>query len=1233
MSLPFKDSKSFDIRDHIDRLEPTRVKHKYECPVCGGHNLSVNPRTGAYKCYNGCESRDIIEAIAPSQDFKNDSEWQELKAKRQSERQREKENEKRRLANGLSIVERDQEIRKILDQLILSDDHRVYLEKRGVPPSIIANCRTVNKRQKLTNPISPKLPGVNRYGNGLTNGSNGILAPIDHLGNFVVFRLHDPINKDRKYTWLSSAGFNGYGPHLPNGELPVSVHIPQTITVPNRIGICEGLEWKAASGSERLGYPIIGISGNDFDGSIETITETINSLSPDEKPTITFIVDAGLADKRHAPILKNHCTSAKTFKDLGFKVEVCWYDQFTKSDGDIDEINQKTLDTIRYIPIEWVKSFCESERHWSDSKQLSNAITIHSERLDSIEFFVEGKGHGIKSGMGTGKTYSAMVESLLKHRDTGLFIGGYRNSLLYNICGTVEKIVKQINEINSSHPIVKTLHHIHNVPDASILSESDWLTGCFESFLRIVDGLDNEQIAYYFSGKHIFIDEVVSVISHLLTSKTLGYKRIEVIEKFKIALKACKAFSYTDANLCDWVVNLLGEWSGKTQQLTRNTYSKIKANIMVLEATIEGEKIRKNDHFPFLVEMISRKCYAVSSDSQIFIESIESWLVFNGVNPENILRVDSKTTPDKNIKVFLKDPDNYLRNHPNTILLYTTSAESGLDVSIENYFEWQYAFYFGIISIDSFTQKIGRIRDQSVNKSIWIRSYSIAGDDLVSGFTGEAIEYYTRQRIMLESNLFSSDYTEALAEAFNQIMNSLAVENKAANQLAAIKNYEKANLRRLTLKQLNDCGYQVDKVTLERTNEHHQVKADFKDIKEEVKNQNVTDIATATSEYIGKPLKNVPLDANWEDRCAQKKAYYFDRLPGFFGDEFENHDETIGNTYSMDKKALKLFEYEQRRLIPGMELLHLANNLDQAEVLALSKYSKLLEGVGILAVNFKTEYIKAKALAYLDINGLIESLLNGVLMRDSERVQELMEKASPTNRFRVKGEKRFNVQIALGKKPHKDPLRYVEYLANLVGFPTTLNQKEGYITVSLKKWGQIAEYKERLEMAIATRFDGMCTAIESGKVLELLRTEKVSQATSPQPLQDKPLSDEKNPIVFIKESSFFNQSLYSENPSHGTTKNDGVAPLPVAEPMEPAAPSPVEAITDFSVTPQIDSENDPFAVFKEGDRYGLWNQGLRKYVEATVKQVCHGLKGFVRLVTDDGFYGLCIELSTFQKEA
>lgn len=43
---------AFDIRDHLERLEPNpREAGKFFCPACGGHNLSINLSTGAYNCW------------------------------------------------------------------------------------------------------------------------------------------------------------------------------------------------------------------------------------------------------------------------------------------------------------------------------------------------------------------------------------------------------------------------------------------------------------------------------------------------------------------------------------------------------------------------------------------------------------------------------------------------------------------------------------------------------------------------------------------------------------------------------------------------------------------------------------------------------------------------------------------------------------------------------------------------------------------------------------------------------------------------------------------------------------------------------------------------------------------------------------------------------------------------------------------------------------------------------
>ncbi len=54
----------FNILDHLGKLTH-HDRDKHICLACGGNNLSINLETGAYKCYSGCDSRAVREAIAP----------------------------------------------------------------------------------------------------------------------------------------------------------------------------------------------------------------------------------------------------------------------------------------------------------------------------------------------------------------------------------------------------------------------------------------------------------------------------------------------------------------------------------------------------------------------------------------------------------------------------------------------------------------------------------------------------------------------------------------------------------------------------------------------------------------------------------------------------------------------------------------------------------------------------------------------------------------------------------------------------------------------------------------------------------------------------------------------------------------------------------------------------------------------------------------------------------------
>lgn len=61
---------SFDIRDHLHKLSPGKEKGKYICPVCGGHNLGIDSKTGGYQCWSSkCSCADIREAVSPLSEF------------------------------------------------------------------------------------------------------------------------------------------------------------------------------------------------------------------------------------------------------------------------------------------------------------------------------------------------------------------------------------------------------------------------------------------------------------------------------------------------------------------------------------------------------------------------------------------------------------------------------------------------------------------------------------------------------------------------------------------------------------------------------------------------------------------------------------------------------------------------------------------------------------------------------------------------------------------------------------------------------------------------------------------------------------------------------------------------------------------------------------------------------------------------------------------------------------
>ena len=354
---------------------------KKGCPICNGARRDCRQSllTNLIHCRDmDANPPDYLHRGIDSNGFnmwsyKPDAEsWNDEKRREYREqRERQKQLERERHARSLSPIERDREIKKILNQLTLSDSDRILLKsRRYLADDRIGHFRTVEQWQKLPISVSPGLSGVNFDGSKLNNPVNGVLVPIpDHNGLFVGLRLYNPNSKQNdtgKYIWLSSRA-RGVDPKLQNGELPIAIYWPSQLKHHDQIGICEGLELKPAIAADRLGIPFIGASGGNFAGSKESLLNAIESIKErlgNTSAVVTLYPDAGsLANE-------NVINQYRKLSDI-LPIQIAyWKHGFDKKIGDIDEIDN--IESIEFLtPSQFFELAKKDLSFWEKVKRLA----------------------------------------------------------------------------------------------------------------------------------------------------------------------------------------------------------------------------------------------------------------------------------------------------------------------------------------------------------------------------------------------------------------------------------------------------------------------------------------------------------------------------------------------------------------------------------------------------------------------------------------------------------------------------------------------------------------------------------------------------------------------------------------------------------------------------------------------------------------------------------------------
>ncbi len=985
--------------------------------------------------------------------------WQDAQDRRNQQRQQRERDRQAKHSDGLTIVERDANARKLLQQCPLRQEDRANLIARGIPAEQLQYFGSVF-RGKLVLGISEKFPGVFTLREGgqaialAKDINSGILCPSFSPGGLITgFQIRVSHEVDaNKYRWLKAR----YSSHLINGELPLSYIGDANSTT---IQFCEGILKPFVIGTLTC-VTTVGASGGNFVGSPAQLSKAIAG-----KQSAILIPDAGAITNNM--VMLQYFNLQQYLAGKGIPLSVAWWGQNSKDALDGDDLlaagrwgeasviswqqfislaspemreylyptqpKDSELDQAEPDPADYAEecrrqeeeeAFAKAQREeerkawvdqaplidrnrWLRGRKFTPTVTINSRYFewgdaDNYELI------GIKAGLGGGKT-QWLIGYLSEHTDNRQMLLGYRNQLLIQTIERANKVLP--NNAYFLHMHDEEAFLFHKAADGKIAA-------CVDSLWKFQ--LD------IFDGAIICIDEIESVLEHLLNGRTCQGKRDALLDIQVEAIKRAGKLIVLDGNLTDRTMQMLQVIRGTADDRTAkvfNTCEPPKRNIRILlgSESAEGE-LHTRDMSEMLREINALALegipFVVQSDSQKQLEAIEQVLVGIGIEPATIWRIDSKTTRDKNkdIEWFMKNPDAFIAHHQPKVLLLSPTIESGADISIRGY--WKKAFYqfYGVIALNSILQMIGRLRDEQIPRDIWCTERGIIGDEEFKPFKASAVaKLFEAYQNQLGAALIvgcSPEDRELIVSSY------LAAHLKTADhplfdyscELSAQTNYERSNLRECLIYLLK----QSDNVTEATGDNCVQERDDNKDAKKEVKLKEATEKFNAKIDDLTDNERRTlekGMNLSWTDQCKAAKLRYLSMLPGIEEEKVWS-PEFIYETSFVD-----------RHLIRKAELLHLLNaGTDASEGEQLWWLRRALDpdvGAGWMR-DISSKAMKVEALRRLGVLELIGG--GGILTKVSPELLELSARG-----------KNSWIANALGFRPGADVVKYLSKLLGLIG--------------------------------------------------------------------------------------------------------------------------------------------------------------------------------------------------------
>jgi hypothetical protein len=823
---------SFDIRDYLDKLEPGKGKNKYTCPVCEGRNLSVAPKTGAFKCWSGdCSTADIREAIRPLAEFLAERKGERPARQARKPKAKKKEYPPTPIAIGAKLL-------KLPAPGKPPRAERPKYFPQGVPHNAAQITYTYTSTQKVLRFEWP--------------------APNTPKGRDKTYRqIHTDFNG--KEVW--SKGDARWPAYLINEIVELLKSIPDG--EPIIILIVEG---EPNVELARLhGIAALTLQGSNWSHpEIQTMLETLRATGKNVSVAVLRDNDdAGIKKGQEIWLVARHiqfpCTvidPRKIYPDIPEKgdireiLEALGPDEFlSRLNSEIASraANPEPHDTSKTAPI----SFEPNSRYAQLLRQWKK-VRIYTPTVRSNSKFVEFPDPApntitcIKAGLGRGKTqwltYLTACLTLGK-----LLLFGHRNALLR---GTSKRIGAYHIRIDDGYIFLLD-------PNARIAS-------CVDSLMRFRDDCAQENTT-------IVLDEIESIRRHILTGGTISpSRRLEILQKFARLLNTCSRIILLDGHLTDATVSWIASLApGKMITKYQNDFKAEEPPVTVYKG---GAPLKPKQVEAFKNLILKAERPAVFCDSKDDAIALFKQLEQLHGEGKGLLLTADNVAEDLQGK-FMDNPDESIQKQQWSFIVATPLLQDGVDISIPDCFSEVFGIFGGVVSVNSVCQMVRRVRHPVKGIKILCaeRGYQTPDGDETNE---KEILLTFLKRVSNELLEHEGDINDIIKRQWAAVMDD--PHYLAWAQLTAFANLERPHLYDLVCELLKESGHEVYELDLEEAET-----AEHKLAKEEGKQERAEAVAAAKIISIAEAEKiQKNHSARKDEILSAERAVLADRLPG-----------------------------------------------------------------------------------------------------------------------------------------------------------------------------------------------------------------------------------------------------------------------------------------------------------------------------------------------------------------